>query len=237
MTEWKAKRFWSSVTVARADTGFHVQLDGRNVKTPGKQVLVLPTHALADAVAQEWAAQGEYIAPETMPFTRSANAALERVMPAQSDIITMLAAYGQTDLLCYRADKQSALAARQAAGWDLVLDWAAGRYGVRLQVTSGIMPVDQPANAMAALRQVLEGYDAFHLTAIYDLITLSGSIILGLAVADRHLGADQAFDLSRLDEDYQAEIWGQDDEADTAAAARRAQFLHADHLLRLLGTD
>ena len=237
MTEWKAKRFWKEATVAPADGGFQVLLDNRAVKTPGKVLLVMPTLAMAEAVAAEWAAQEEEIKPLTMPVTRSANSAIERVTPAHGEVCAMLSAYGETDLVCYRAESPQALIDRQAAGWDPLLDWVAECFEAPLITTAGVIPVSQPPESLEKLAAEVRATPAFHLTALHDLITLSGSLVLGLAVARGHLTPDAAFDLSRIDEVFQIEQWGDDEEAAEFTAARRAQFLHAHRFWTLASQD
>lgn len=233
MTEWKAKRFWKTATVAEAEGGFQVLLDGRPVRTPGKTLVVTPTRAMADAMAAEWDAQEDEIQPLTMPVTRSANSAIERVTPIKAEVTDMLAAYAETDLLCYRAESPSTLASRQAAAWDPLLDWVADTLQARLVATEGVLPIPQSPDALARVRAHIAAVPPFQMTALHDLITLSGSAILGLATAHGRLTPDAAFDLSRIDEDYQIEQWGRDEEADAATADKRAQFLHADRFWRL----
>ncbi len=233
MTEWKAKRFWKQASVADAEGGFQVLLDGRPVKTPGKSLLVLPTRKMADAVAAEWDAQEDEIKPLTMPVTRSANSAIERVAAFHGEVAQMLGDYAETDLLCYRAESPSDLATRQAAAWDPLLDWAADTFGARLLPTEGVLPIPQAGEAVEKLRYAVREVPEFELTALHDLVTLSGSLIIGLAVARGHLAPDAAFSISRIDEEYQAELWGRDEEADAAKDARREQFVHADRFLRL----
>ncbi|MCR9068515.1 MAG: ATPase [Rhodobacteraceae bacterium] len=233
MTEWKARRFWRAATVEPVEGGVQLCLDGRPVRTPGKLPLVLPTRALAEAMAEEWNAQEDVIAPATMPVTRAANSAVERVMPHHGDVVAMLAAYAETDLLCYRAEAPETLIRRQADGWDPMLDWADEALGAGFRVTRGVLPVDQEAATLDRIRAILSGYAPFPLTAVHDLVTLSGSVVLGLAVAEGRLSPETAFDLSRIDEVFQAEIWGEDAEAAAAAADKRAQYLQAHRFLRL----
>jgi chaperone required for assembly of F1-ATPase len=227
MSEWKAKRFWDAVHVEEAEGGFRVLLDKRVVNTPGKVPLILPTGALAEAVAAEWRAQDGEIQPLTMPHTRSANSAIERVVPQHAAVCDMLAAYGETDLLCYRAESPDALTQRQAEAWDPLLDWAEDRYGARLVSVAGVLPVDQDAGAVAALRAAVHDTEAFPLTALHDLITLTGSLVLGLAIAEGHISVNKGWDLSRIDEEWQISQWGEDDEAQRMADAKRAQVEHA----------
>jgi chaperone required for assembly of F1-ATPase len=168
-----------------------------------------------------------------MPFTRAANAALDKVLVQHAEVADMLSAYGGTDLLCYRATAPAGLTARQAVAWDPVLDWAAGRFGARLKVASGIMPVDQDPHHLARLSEVVHGFDAFGLTGLHDLVAMSGSLILGLAVAEDHLSAEAAFDMSRIDETWQIEQWGEDEEEAELVAAKRRDFLRAKEILDL----
>ncbi|MEL6677491.1 MAG: ATP12 family protein [Pseudomonadota bacterium] len=233
MSEWAVKRFWTDSAVEETADGFAVTLDGRSVRTPLKAPLVLPTEPLARAVAGEWAAQGEHIDPTTMPVTRSTNAAIDKVTVQRDDVIAMLAEYGATDLLCYRAEGPDALTDAQAAGWDPVLDWAAEQHGARLFPVSGVMYQPQPEESLAALRARMDRMDAFALTGFHDLVTLSGSLVLGLAVYERHMGADAAWPLTRIDEDYQERLWGTDEEAAEAAALKRTDFLHAARFVAL----
>lgn len=226
--EWKAKRFWTDVSVTEAEDGFAVHLDARRVLTPGKHPLTLPTRSMAEAIAAEWAAQDGEIQPLTMPVTRAANSAIERVRPQKPEVAAMLAAYGETDLTCHRADAPEELAARQAQAWDPILDWAATAHGARLIPTVGILPLDQPQDSLRALSSHVAGLDEFRLTALHDLVTLSGSLLIGLATSARHLDPETAWTLSRIDEDWQIEQWGRDEEAEEAALIKRAQFLQAD---------
>lgn len=230
MTEWKAKRFWKTAETRPVDNGWEVVLDGRPVRTPGKLPLVLPTQALAQAIAEEWDAQQDVIDPTSMPLTRAANSAIEKVAPRFAEVAEMLAAYGGTDLLSYRAADPEDLAQKQAEAWDPLIDWAASRLGAPLQVTHGVIPVEQPALALARLRGKVDALDNFGLTALHDLVTLPGSLLLGLAVIEGRLTAEEAYHLSRIDEDFQAARWGEDDEAREAAEGRRAAMLSAARL-------
>lgn len=227
MSEWARKRFWTEVEVTETEAGFAITLDGRPVRTPAKAALSLPSRRLAERVAAEWDAQGEIVDPRGMPFTRSANAAIDKVVPQRAEVVAMLAAYGDADLLCYRADAPDALVARQAAAWDPALDWAAVRFGARLVPRTGVVHVAQDADALGRLAEAVDGFDPFRLTALHDLVTLSGSLVLGLAAAEGWRDADMVWDLSRIDEHWQQEQWGHDDEAAEAAEIRRRSFQHA----------
>lgn len=227
MSTWTAKKFWSDVTVMPAHDGFSVELDGRSVKTPAKAALIVPTEEMGQAIAQEWRDVEEVVDPNVMPFTRSANAAIDKVTPQFNDVVEMLAAYGGSDLLCYRATHPDALIARQAATWDPILDWADDFFGARLIPTAGLMPVDQNPTALSALKKPLVDATSFELTALHDLIALSGSLVLGLAVAKGHLSAAEAWPISRLDELWQAEQWGEDEDAVATAEIKEKAFEHA----------
>lgn len=222
MSDWKPRRFWKSATVAPVEGGFAVLLDGRAVKTPAKAALVLPTEAMARAVAAEWDAQEKVVAPETMPATRAANSAIDKVGVQFEEVAEMLAEYAGTDLLCYRAEAPEALIARQAAGWDPLLDWARQRFAAPLVATAGVMFIAQPPGSLAALRAELLRQTPFQLAALHDLIAITGSLVLGLAVAEGRLSADEAFALSRIDEHWQIEQWGEDEEAAALEAAKHA---------------
>lgn len=227
MSEWRPKRFWKTAEVTVADGGFGVALDGRPVRTPGKRLLVVPTRALAEGIAAEWNAQGDVLRPETMPFTRAANTAIERVTLHHGAVVEELARYGASDLLCYRAEEPAELVRRQASDWDPILSWAAADLGAPLRVTTGIVPIEQDPQALAALARRLEALTPFQLTASYDLVAITGSLVLALAVATGRLPAEEAWRLSRLDETWQSEQWGEDAEAAKAEEIRRQDFLSA----------
>lgn len=235
MSVWTARRFWTTVEVIPADGGFAVKLDARQVRTPLKSPLILPTEGLAQAVAAEWQAQGAKVDPETMPFTRTANSAIDKVAPQFDAVADMLSAYGSSDLLCYRAEGPAGLVARQARDWDPLLDWSASALGAPLRATAGVMHVDQPDQSLATLRDLVGRQSPFQLAAFHDLVAISGSLVLALAVTHRRIAAETGWALSRIDEDWQAELWGQDDEAAEVADRKRAAFLQADRFYGLCG--
>ena len=234
MTEWKARRFWQSATAVPGENGYGIRLDGRPVKTPGKSDLVVPTEALAQAIAAEWDAQDGTIDPRGMPFTRMANSAVEKVAPQRTEVAEMLLGYGDSDLLCYRADGPEELIDRQAAAWDPLLDWADATLGARLIPVVGVMHRPQPAAALAALRPPVEAMSAFELVGFHDLVALSGSLVIGLAAAADHATPDALWRSSRIDETWQAEQWGIDAEAAVLAEAKRQEFLQAHRFLGLV---
>ncbi|MCF3972349.1 ATP12 family chaperone protein [Paracoccus salsus] len=233
MSEWKARRFWQSASVRDLQEGWEVALDDRPVRTPGKHPLILPTLPLAQAIADEWDAQVDVIDPYSMPLTRAANSAIEKVAPQFSAIAAMLADYGGTDLLSYRADQPEMLIRMQAEGWDPLIDWAATELRAPLRITHGVIPVAQDPEVLKRLRDEVEALDSFGLTALHDLVTLPGSLIIGLAVLRGRIDADHAHRLSRIDETYQARQWGEDEEAMAAAENRRRSILSAARLWEL----
>ena len=235
MTEWKLKRFWTEASVSETEGGYAVLLDGRGVKTPAKTSLVVPTVELARAIADEWDAQEGTIDPTSMPFTRSANAAIDKVTHQFDEVVNLLAEYGETDLLCYRADSPIELTQRQAQAWDPLLSWAKDTLGADLSPANGVMFVEQPARSLNHLKTVLLDQSAFQLTATYDLISISGSLILGLAVCKGKISAQEAWDLSRIDEIWQIEQWGEDEEATEVAEIKANSMRHAGQFFAISG--
>ena len=228
------KRFWKDVTVRPEVSGFGIYLDDKPLKTPLKSSLLAPTKAVAEGIAAEWASVEEKINPLNMHLTRCANATLDKVVVEHDSVAGMLAEYGQTDLLCYRAEGPVELVDRQAAAWDPLLDWISAEHGARLLSTTGIVYVAQPEEGQARLREMTFAFDPWRLTAFHDLVTISGSLILGLAVAKKHLSAADVWSLSRVDETWQEEQWGVDEVAQKGAAVKRADFMKAATLMDLL---
>jgi chaperone required for assembly of F1-ATPase len=233
VSEWKARRFWNAAATEAVTGGHAVRLDGRAVRTPAKRELVVPTAALAEGIAVEWDRQGEVVDPLTMPLTRAANATLDKVVPHQAEVAAGLAGFGETDLLCYRATSPQGLVARQAEVWDPMLDWAADRLGARLRVTSGVIPVEQPSEALDALRAHVAALSPWRLTGLSEVASLSGSLVLGLAVLEGRDAADM-WERSRIDEDWQITQWGEDEEEAERVAIKRQEFLQARRWLDLL---
>lgn len=227
MSTWKQKRFWEQVSVTESEGRFAVELDGRQVKTPAKAALILPSRAMAEAIAVEWRAQDGAVNPHTMPCTRSANAALDKVQIQHAEVADMLAEYGDSDLLCYRAESPVELVQRQNEHWNPALDWAATELGVRLMPRLGIQHQPQDAEALQSLRTRVQALSAFQLAAFHDLVSMSGSLILGFAAAADWRDAADIWALSRLDELWQEEQWGPDDEAQADTEIKRLAFLHA----------
>ena len=237
MSGWARKPFWTKVAVVPEDGDYAIQLDGRPVRTPGKSPLRVPTRALGEHIASEWRAQTESIRPETMPATRMANSAIEKVRPQMQAVADHLLAYGETDLLCYRAEGPEALTARQSAVWDPWIEWAKAELGADLQVTAGIVPVSQELRAITCFRAEVEKLDHFGLAAFHDLVTLPGSLVLGLAAARGAAPAATIWEAARIDEIWQAEQWGQDDEAESANLRKARAFEEALRFLELARND
>lgn len=221
------KRFWTGVVVEARG----IRLDGRPVRTPGRVPLTAPTDALAEAIADEWRAVGDVLDPRAMPLTGLANAAIDRIGPDPAPFAEELARYGESDLLCYRAAEPPELVARQAAAWDPPLAWARRRYDIHLEVATGIIHRAQPPGTLARLAEATAAYDAWHLAALSPLVTVTGSLVLALALAERAIAPDDAWAAAELDADWQAEHWGEDMLATDARTARRREY---DAALRFL---
>ena len=206
------KRFYKETAVDAGDGGFRVLLDGRPMRTPAKAVLVVPTRALAEAIAGEWRAVPEKVEinPAHLPLTRLAATGLDRVASQRARVIEDTAKYGASDLLCYRANDPSSLVQRQAATWQPLLDWAAERYGASLAVVSGTTFVSQPHGALAALRGAVAAHSDLALSALYNLTHIAGSLVIALAVSEGRLSGTEAFTAAQLDELFQIERWGTD---------------------------
>jgi len=202
------------------------------VRTPAKAALILPTQAMAGAIAQEWDAQETVVDPRTMPVTRGANAAIDKVRVQRAEVVELLAEYGDSDLLCYRAAGPDGLIQRQAAAWDTMLDWAAETMGARLFVGEGVMHVDQNPVALARLAAEVEAFDDFALAAVHDLISLSGSLVLALAVTRDAITVEDAWAASRIDEHWQIEQWGEDETATIAEKTKQTAFADAARFYR-----
>jgi chaperone required for assembly of F1-ATPase len=226
------KRFYKDVAVA--GTGpFEIHLDGRPVKTPKRAELALPTRLLAEAVADEWRSQGDDILPASMPLTKLANTAIDRVAGREGEVIDKVMAYAN-DHLCYRAGSPADLAMRQEIGWNPLLDWAAERLGARLETHVGVTHFDQPPEAVAALRRAVEAEPPFAFAALHNAATILNSLVLTLALAERRLNAEEAFGLAQLDERYQVEHWGEDHEATLRTRALAADLAATERFIRLV---
>lgn len=228
------KRFWTEASVEKKDGGWAILLDGRGIKTPARADLVVPSKALATAIAAEWDAVEEKVDPKSMPMTGFANAAIDRIGPAREEFAAGLAKYGEGELCCYRADYPEALCDAQCAAWDPLLDWAAKRYDVSFETTSGIMHVDQPAATLERLEAAVMAEDAFVLAGLSPLVTIGGSLVAALAVREGAISPEQAWDAVEVDARHQADQWGADAEAEKRDEGRRRDFLDGARLLTLL---
>lgn len=230
------KRFWDRAEAAGEAGGFAVLLDGRPVRLPGGGPLAIPGRALAEAIAAEWnaagGAKGGEFSHEEVPLTRLVGTAEERIAPDPAPTVAALAKYGETDLLCYRADDRR-LADRQAAAWDPLLDWAALTLDAPLRVTAGVMPVTQPAHALAALSRAVAAHPPVEIAALGVAVPALGSLVLGLALAAGRLDAAEAQALSTLDERFQEEFWGLDSEAEARRVRLAAEVDLAARLIAL----
>ena len=226
----KLKRFYKTAAATAVEGGWTVTLDDRPLRTPARAPFIAP-EAAARMAAAEWAAQEEVVDPHAMPTTRTINSAIDRVAPQREAVIDDIAAYGGSDLLCYRADAPAALVERQQAAWDPLLDWAAESLGARLFVVDGVIFAAQSPDALAALRAGVAAESDLGVAALHELTTLSGSLVLALAVDHGRIDAETAWSASRIDEDFQIEQWGSDAEAAAAAARRRDDFAAAARLI------
>ena len=219
------KRFYKDVTLGAQEGGGHaVLLDGRAVKTAGRKPLVLAEVELAEIVAQEWRAQGTEIDPQTMPLTRIANVAIDAVPARADEVAGDVAAYAGNDLVVYRAESPQELVELQEAHWGPVIAWAEARYGGRFLLAEGVMPVTQDAGLIARIRESLRPLPALRLTGLHVAMTLAGSALLGLALADGRLTPDEAWAAAFVDEDWNIRLWGTDPEATRVRELRRRDF-------------
>lgn len=221
------KRFYTEAAVKPETAGFAIELDRRPVKTPAKRTLVVPRHELAEAIAAEWQAQGERIDPATMPYTRLANSIIDGVAERAGEVVADLASYAGSDLLCYRAASPIRLAERQTNVWDPILDWADERLGTRFAVVEGVIHVAQDPEAIDAVRRWVAELDAFTLGGLHSVTTLTGSVIIALALLDGHLDTDAAWRAGSLEDHWSLEVWGYDADASDRLERRRNDFLAA----------
>jgi chaperone required for assembly of F1-ATPase len=230
----RPRRFYKDVTVEANELGWLVLLDGRNVKTPAKKMLALPTEALAKIVAAEWAEQGERIDPPLMPATRLAFVTLDRMADTRAETAAEIAKYASTDLICFRAPQPADLALAQAAAWDPLLAWAKSDLGAELVAVAGIIPADQDPVALQAILARAASLDDWQLTALAHVTALCGSAVLGLALLDGQIDSEQTFALSTIDESFQISQWGEDEEAATRLTALRNEVVVVGRVLRAL---
>jgi chaperone required for assembly of F1-ATPase len=227
------KRFYQTAAVGEVVGGFAIVRAGRGAPTPAKNQLVAPTRAIAEAIAAEWTAQGDIVDPTSMPLTRLANSALDGVAKTLAETRADIARYAGADLLCYRAEAPDALVAIQAEAFDPVLAWAEEALGARFILSAGLIHVAQPERTLAAVRAAVEAYESpFAVAALHGLTSLSGSVLLALAVARGARSAEDAWRTAHVDEDFQIRQWGEDDEAMARRAARWREFEAAARVVR-----
>ena len=231
------KRFYKTVAVSEADDGaFLVTLDGRNLSSPAKRPLRLPTRDLAEAVAQEWDAQEEEVDPNTMAMMSFAATVTDRVTPQRDHVVGEIAGFGGSDLLCFLAEGPEDLVARQVTQWTPWRERAETRLAIRLAVTAGVMPVRQAPESLAAFHSAVDAVDDWRLAPLHTVTSITGSLILALAFVDGDLGAEEAFELSQIDEAYQVEQWGQDREAEQRRRNLLAEMKAAERFKTLVAT-
>lgn len=228
------KRFYSAVTLGQSQDGFTALLDGRPVRTPARNVLCAPSQPLAEAIADEWREQGEQIETHSMPLNRLATTAVDLMPARRGDAVTEAAEYAATDLLCYRAVGPASLVQRQVDAWQPWLDWAELQYDAKLVAVSGVMPATQSKTALRALRAAVERLDSWRLVGLHAATTLTGSLVLGLAIERGALAAEAAFAAAMLDEQFEIEQWGEDAQQAERLARRRSDLLAAGRFLALL---
>ena len=228
------KRFWKTADLVERPDGFGVALDGRTLKTPARADLIVPTWALAEAIAAEWNDCEESVNPRMMPLTGLANAAIDRVSPGLQEFASSLARYAESDLTCYRAEGPQALVTRQSESWDALQAWARHRYDVDFVCVSGVMHAPQPEETVRKLGHAVATLDAYSLAGLAPLVTIGGSLVAGLAVLEQMMPAEDAWEAVSLDDRWQLEQWGDDREARMALDARRCDFLAGAQFLALL---
>lgn len=228
------KRFWKDVSVDKEGEGWSIKLDGRPVKTPARAPLIVPTGALAEAIAEEWRSVGETIDPRAMPLTGFANAAIDRVAPERQAFAGGLARYAEADLACYRSEWPPDLVERQQRSWDPLLAWARRRYDVDFVTTSGLLHVPQPPATIDRLSHAVAALDAFTLAGLSPLVTIGGSLIAGLAVLEKAITPRAAWAAVSVDDAWQLDQWGSDVEAELALENRQRDFLAAARFLKLV---
>ncbi|WP_417516219.1 ATP12 family chaperone protein [Minwuia sp.] len=225
------KRFYKSAGVVEDGGGFLVQLDGRPIHTFLRRPFALPTRALAEAVAREWDDQPEEIDRMAMPLNRMAGTAIDGLAGKRAETVDAVAKYAETDMVCYWADAPQSLIEQQQATWRPLLDWTEERFGARLQVTSGVLPVAQDAAALDRLKMAVDAMDDFKLVALSVATGTAGSLVIGLALVEGHIDALRAFEAAQLDETWQLSEWGEDEQATQRRNRVLAEFGHVEALI------
>jgi chaperone required for assembly of F1-ATPase len=236
MTARHRRRFFRQA--ALTGTGpYGIALDGRTLKTPAKRDFVVPILALAEAIAAEWNGQGDWVDPDRMALTKLANTAIDRVWGSEQRIIDDVVAYAGTDLVCYRATEPEGLVQREGKAWDPVIEWAAEFFDAEFQTVEGVIHRMQEGAAMQAVRRYLAGLDAMRLCAIHNLASLTGSALITTALCEGFLEPEDAWRAAHVDEDWQIERWGRDEEAARRRAQNEEEFRQTVRFHNLLGEN
>lgn len=228
------KRFYKVAEAVPAGAGYGVALDGKPLSTPAKAELIVPSRALAEAIAAEWRAQAEEITLDALPLTRIASTAIDLVTPRRAEVGAEVARYAGTDLVCYRAGHPPQLAQRQHAAWQPLIDWATMRYDATLDVTVGVVPVAQPVASLRAFAAAVGAYPPLELAALHLATAACGSLVVALALVEGRLDTEQAFWVSQLDETFEIELWGEDAEQTQRRAALKDDIALARRFIDLL---
>jgi chaperone required for assembly of F1-ATPase len=223
------------VTVVDIAEGFALALDDRPVNTPGRWPLVVPTRALADAIAHEWRVQGSTIRPETMPLMQLAATVLDHISLYREQVESATLRYAETDLICYRAAQPPSLVRLQSAAWDPLAEWLTAEYGVRLNIVAGILPVAQPRETLDALRQAMAEMDDWRLCAFQSAAASSGSFVIALALLDGRLDVEAAFQAAEIDASFEIDHWGEDSESTSRRSTVASDLAAARRFHDLLG--
>jgi chaperone required for assembly of F1-ATPase len=228
------KRFYKDASAGTHEGALTVLLDGRPVRTPKRTLLAMPTAGLAEAVAGEWRDQVDEIVPTSMPLTQLVSTALDRIAPQMDAVVTEVVRFAETDLVCYRAETPESLVLAEHTAWSPLVVWLEQTFGARLAVTSGIQPIPQPAESLAKIRTEIARFDAMRLAALSSATAVSGSVVIGLALAHNHITGAEAADAAHVDEMHQMERWGREQDAETHMLLRRAELLAVERFLALL---
>lgn len=228
------KRFYKTAGIAREGDGFAVQLDGRPIRTPARRLMAMPTEALARLVADEWDAQGEDVDRMAMPLNRMCGTAIDDLAGKRAGTVRAIAAYGETDMICYWADDPQKLVEKQQATWRPLLDWAEQRFDLRLQAAASVLPIAQPPGTVQRLHRIADTYDNFRLVGLSVAAGNAASVVIGLALVERRLSGAEAFEAAQLDESFQIAEWGLDDEAEHRRATQKAEFESVERLIAAL---
>jgi chaperone required for assembly of F1-ATPase len=228
------KRFYKKVSVIEGEQGFGILLDGKSVKTPAKNSLEVPAKTLAGLMKKEWENQGDTVDPASMPLNRLANTAIDRTALKKDHVVMEAMGFARFDQLCYRADAPDALIAAEAKAWDPYLEWLVNAWGIKLEATTGIGTKEQDSKALKDLKDIVEGHDPFALTALHNATTLTGSVVLALALEKGFRKASEIWRDAHVDEDYQIKRWGQDPEAAKVREEKKKMWLAIDQFFGAL---